>query len=196
MRKSKDQQWLAAMKGLLFALLLALPISLGSARAEEPASGQHFENQEALLAELTRLANEVEKERKYSALLQDKIDILLRRLDALEKIQARQAKQLSSLLPDDSKAKDGAEAGSKAGNQIGNETGNEGKSAEALTPPTTQVPSTQAPSESIRPDEAKPKTEKEMTEDFERFLGMAESMMRRFFGMVQDLRKEFEDSRA
>lgn len=114
---------------------------------------------EALLGEMTRLANELEQQRHFNNLLRDRIDILSHRIEQLEVEQSDSS---------------------------------EGHSALSQPPaPKTLQPDT--PND--KQNESK-STEKALPDEFEQFLDLGEAMMRRFFGVVKEFRKEFEDNRV
>ena len=120
----------------------------------------------AVLNELGKLANNLERQKRFNSILHDQIDILSHRIDQLEEKNREQAEQLSAIL-DSKKERKGTAVTPKAGKQP------------------------QAP------DEAPQAKDKDaLPEDFEQFLDMGEAMIRRFFGVVKEFRREFEENRA
>lgn len=149
---------------------------------------QDVDWRDAMLTELATLANALDKQQKFGSILRDKIDILNHRIDQLEQSNDKQAKRITELT----------EALSEA--QIESQAQLARPSSEAVSPKASAPKSPEAkPKAEIVPDkipETAPNSEEQAPEDFEQFLDMGEAMLRRFFGVVKEFRKEFDDNRV
>ena len=126
------------------------------------------------LRELSALATKLERQRKFNDFLRDRVDILNHRIETLEAANKEQAARLKALAEVPSVAPDAQDAGKQAKSDN--------------TAPETKAPPVEA--------DKKDREAGKMPEDFAQFLDLGEAMMRRFFGVVQEFRKEFEDNRV
>lgn len=143
-----------------------LNLGLSSPTMADEASDPSMIEADMVLGELNHLAEELEKQRKFSRILLKKIDEMQDRIDLLEADNSGQP--LKGNKSDEAakarKASPGDEAERKAGQKD--------RQAE------------------------REQDKQRLPEDFEQFLDMGEAMLRRFFGVVREFRKEFEDNRA
>ncbi len=158
---------------------------------------------EPLLAEMARLATKLQQEQKFNQMLRDRLDILDHRLDELESQNSALTDKLSAL-------EDTARPGAAAQSRPSEATKGEKPAAPAPMELGKNKQQDQMP-ESEREDHAQSKnpttqgkpgsnpgkeSESGLPDNFEDFLDMGEAMMRRFFGVVKEFRKEFDDNRA
>ena len=158
---------------------------------------------EPLLDEMARLATKLEQEQKLNQLLRDRLDILDHRLDELESQNSALTDKLGAL-------EEAARPGAAAQSRPSEATKGEKPAASAPMELGKNKQQDQMP-ESGREDHAQaknPKTqdkpdskpgkesESGLPDNFEEFLDMGEAMMRRFFGVVKEFRKEFDDNRV
>ena len=132
-----------------------------------------------------RLANDLDAQRRLNILLEDRVEYMTQRLDTLEQRSLQQAKRIESLQDALSQASDARPSG-----EVAHEKPSE--QAEMASPKKDVAPE----QESKRPSEPSDEEDEEMASDFERFLDMGEAMMRRFFGVVKEFRKDFDDNRV
>ena len=152
--------------------------------ADEPAakSSDATSWRAPLLAEMGRIANDLDAQRRLNILLEDKVDYMTHRLDTLEQRTLEQAKRIESL-------QDALRRASRAPSSAHDL--DQGPSRQAEKTPDTKGKSP-APSGKNSSD----KEDEEIASDFQRFLDMGEAMMRRFFGVVKEFRKDFDDNRV
>nr|WP_321483958.1 hypothetical protein [uncultured Cohaesibacter sp.] len=152
--------------------------------AEEPAARSSDATfwRAPLLAEMGRIANDLDAQRRLNILLEDKVDYMTHRLDTLEQRTLEQAKRIESL-------QDALRRASRAPSSALDL--DQGPSRQAEKTPDTKGKSP-APSGKNSSD----KEDEEIGSDFQRFLDMGEAMMRRFFGVVKEFRKDFDDNRV
>ncbi|WP_319530711.1 hypothetical protein [uncultured Cohaesibacter sp.] len=183
------------MLGLSFgAVLIAMPV-VGAAEeqaaqpaekmGEAPRVAENDEWRENFLRELSALATKLERQRKFNDFLRDRVDILNHRIETLEAENKDQAARLKALDEARSVALDEKDAGKDTESEIAAPEKNE-----ALAPQDKE------PEEPPTADDKKGREAGKMPEDFAQFLDLGEAMMRRFFGVVQEFRKEFEDNRV
>ena len=158
---------------------------VSSASPEE--QGDESDWRAPLLSEMGRMASDLELQRRLNILLEDKVDYMTHRLDQLEQRNLLQAKRIEILQKALTEAKLG---GALQGKNKAGDTAIS-KQAEKLLTPEHQAPPRKYPEK-----EAEGKAEENEATEFERFLDMGEAMMRRFFGVVQEFRKEFDDNRV
>ena len=150
---------------------------------------------DALLTEPNTLANTLDAQQKFESILRDKLDILSHRIDQLEQSNQEQKERITELLSAQSKP-------SKTSSQVSLPQAPLPQANELDAPIIDATPpeplSEKAAPLSEPPAAQTPKQgDKEQDPvDFEQFLEMGEAMMRRFFGVVQEFRKEFDDNRA
>ena len=133
-----------------------------------------------LLAEMARIANDLDAQRRLNILLEDKVDYMTQRLDTLEQRSLLQAKRIESLQDALRQASEDQSSG-KAAHEKSSEQAEMAPSENDVAPE----------SEGKRPSSPSADEDEEMASDFERFLDMGEAMMRRFFGVVKEFRKGF-----
>ena len=138
-----------------------------------------------LLAEMGRLANDLDAQRRLNILLEDRVEYMTQRLDTLEQRSLQQAKRIESLQDALSQASEARPSGEAAHEKPSEQ-------AEMASPKKDVAPE----QESKSPSEPSDEEDEEMASDFERFLDMGEAMMRRFFGVVKEFRKDFDDNRV
>lgn len=129
---------------------------------------------DTLLAELSQLANQLEKQQQDSALLRLKIEELARRIHGLEQKQAANKSAEDAQRPDE---------------QIPN--------SQAMNQKPKQP---DVPEPSAREDEPSAKqpneAEEDLQQELDKFFDLGESMLRRFFGLVREFRHDFEQNRV
>lgn len=163
--------------GALGSMLAITPSPLsaqeadGTAPGKAPTSSEQTEApaddwREAFLEEMGALANELEEQRHFNNLLRDRIDILTQRIEELES-EAEERDTARAPVPPE---------------------------------PIPDAPVEPDVSEKSSPDaEAggdEETTARSLSDSFEAFLDRGEAMMRRFFGVVNEFRKDFEGNRA
>lgn len=136
-----------AVVGLALCLFVPLSFKVSAMEADSSTTIEA----DMVLSELNHLADELEKQRKFSRILLKKIDEMQGRIDQLEAGISDQ----SSKAPGDETPDNKADKGSEH-----------------------------------------QQDEKSLSDEFEQFLDMGETMLRRFFGVVKEFRKEFEDNQA
>nr|WP_321462371.1 hypothetical protein [uncultured Cohaesibacter sp.] len=140
-----------------------------------------------LLSEMEKLANDLYAQRRLNILLEDKVDYMTGRLDKLEQRSLEQAKRIEALQT----------ALQKAEARL---AGDEDKSAQGgMSDPDHQSEMAQKPAPGAKPDDneqARRDKDAEEMDRFDQFLDMGEAMMRRFFGVVKEFRREFDDNRV
>ena len=153
--------------------------------ASEAATGMAVEEmggREALLNELTAVANALEAQRKANESLNDRFDALNRRMEELEV----RNKEQSALIKTLQISLSGIYAGRDEKNATRVPVRPEGQpEGEAMAPPKPEA-------EGPGPEAG----QEDLPGEFETFLDMGEAMLRRFFGVVKEFRKEFEDNRV
>jgi len=208
--KRQTQQHIDRAAMLLVAGLMVSGMTLPTvAQSASPSGGakpslSHSQQEEQdwrepLLAELARLATALEQEQKFNQLLRNRLDILDHRIDLLEEQNSALTDQLGAMeegprsgeathaLPSDtSRQKGPTDSGPM---ELGKSKQTEqspplGGDAQAKDPVQKQPPKADKSGEGGLPD------------NFEQFLDMGEAMMRRFFGVVKEFRKEFDENRV
>ena len=208
-QEGRDRSGLIGQAALLAGLSISMLTSSAMAQGEDarppgndpapmqrslPAEGQS-DLQGLLLDEMSALANELEEQRRFNAILRDRVDILVHRIAELEELNSQQAARLDDLAeqqemlsrrnfppdaPDVIIPKEGAPhsippaPAAKAPQDLAKKKPSDGSNGSAPAEP----------------------TQEELMAEFERFLDMGEAMMRRFFGVVKEFRKEFDDNRV
>ncbi len=225
-----SQPFSKTFQGVAAALLLlaGTALSVGAARAEgaagaslamekttptaeqtspaiSPAQSAESEWRAPLLAEMERMATDLDLQRRLNILLEDKVDYLTARIDRLEQRTIAQAKRIEALQSLAGKAEqqttapksdDQSVAGSKASEAVPPKVSPpETPSAEAKKAPDAEQ-GTPAPKAHGPDKQAEAERDGKAMDEFERFLDLGEAMMRRFFGVVREFRKDFDDSRA
>ncbi|WP_321448825.1 hypothetical protein [uncultured Cohaesibacter sp.] len=138
-----------------------------------------------LLAEMGRLANDLDAQRRLNILLEDRVEYMTQRLDTLEQRSLQQAERIESL-------QDALRQAFEA--QSSGETAHEEPSDQAEMAPRKKDEALNG--EGKKSSAPSDEEDEEMASDFERFLDMGEAMMRRFFGVVKEFRKDFDDNRV
>lgn len=151
---------------LVFSLLVSMPLIARSAEADRSS----LIEADMVLSELNHLADELEKQRKFSRILLEKIDVMQDRIDQLEARTSDPSKKPPHVIEEHKRPSNDRGEVSK-GETTDKEKEAEGKSDQN-------------------------QSEKSFSDDFDHFLDMGEAMLRRFFGVVKEFRKEFEDNRA
>ncbi|WP_157967781.1 hypothetical protein [Cohaesibacter intestini] len=154
---------------------------------------------EPLLAELARLATALEQEQKFNQLLRNRLDILDHRIDLLEEQNSALSDQLGAM-------EDAPRSGGAAQTQPSDTSKDKGPTASGpmelgKSKQTDQNPPSGGDAQAKDPVEKQPpKADKDdesgLPDNFEQFLDMGEAMMRRFFGVVKEFRKEFDENRV
>lgn len=156
-----ENRWRNGAAALAFCLLAPMPTTAFSAETQKPATI----DADIVLSELNHLSDELEKQRKFSRILLEKIDAMQKRIDELESQSSDPSAKKSPSVADEQK------------------------------PPSSET--SKAPNEGTPDKEIQPEQDgKKLPDEFEQFLDMGEAMLRRFFGVVKEFRKEFEDNRA
>nr|WP_321458428.1 hypothetical protein [uncultured Cohaesibacter sp.] len=151
-----------------------------------------------LLSEMERLATDLDLQRRLNMLLEDKVDYLTRRIDRLEQRTIEQAATIEALKKPDDKAPSQStktekqSSGKKMNIQIIPADEPEKQAENDANP----KPDTDSASKAIEKESQKAERQQQELNEFERFLDMGEAMMRRFFGVVKEFRKEFDDNRV
>ena len=165
--------------GALGSMLAITPSPLSAQEADSTAPGKAPSSseqssapaddwREAFLEEMGALANELEEQRHFNTLLRDRIDILTHRIEELE-CEAEERDTARVPVPPE---------------------------------PIPGAPHEPGVSEKTSPDaDAETGGDEEtatrsLSDSFEAFLDRGEAMMRRFFGVVNEFRKDFEGNRA
>ena len=146
---------------------------------------------EPLLAELAQLATALEKEQKLNQILRDRLDILDYRIDQLEKQNSELKDQIDAM--GEAVRPDAAPYSHPSG---------KADTKENETPPPDPSGDMELEEEQVEPlappsgapDKEAPKDDG-FSDNFEQFLDMGEAMIRRFFGVVKEFRKEFAQNR-
>nr|WP_321526701.1 hypothetical protein [uncultured Cohaesibacter sp.] len=191
--------------GASLAVEKTMPTAGQTSPASSSAQSTESEWRAPLLAEMERMATDLDLQRRLNILLEDKVDYLTARIDRLEQRTIAQAKRIETLQSLAGKAEqqttapksdDQAVVGSKAPEAVPPKVSPpETPSAEAEKSPDvgqgTTSPKAHGPDK-----QAEAERDGKAMDEFERFLDLGEAMMRRFFGVVREFRKDFDDSRA
>ncbi len=225
-----SQPFSKPLQGIATALLLlaGIAFSLGGAKAEgaagaslameksTPTAGQtspasssaqstESEWRAPLLAEMERMATDLDLQRRLNILLEDKVDYLTARIDRLEQRTIAQAKRIEALQSLASKADQQAATPKSEEQAVASSKAPEASEPEVSPPETPSAEVKKSPdagqgTTTPKADGADKQAEAEKDgksmDEFERFLDLGEAMMRRFFGVVREFRKDFDDSRA
>lgn len=191
--------------GASLAMEKTTPTAGRTSPASSSAQSTESEWRAPLLAEMERMATDLDLQRRLNILLEDKVDYLTARIDRLEQRTIAQAKRIETLQSLAGKAEqqttapksdDQAVAGSKAPEAVPPKVSPlETPSAEAKKTPDAER-GTPAPKAEGPDRQAEAERDGKAMDEFERFLDLGEAMMRRFFGVVREFRKDFDDSRA
>ena len=163
--------------GALGSMLAITPSHLsaqeadGTAPGKAPTSSEQSEVpaddwREAFLEEMGALANELEEQRHFNTLLRDRIDILTQRIEELES-EAEERDTARAPVPPEPIPDGPVEPDVSENSSPDAETGGDEETAT-----------------------------RSLSDSFEAFLDRGEAMMRRFFGVVNEFRKDFEGNRA
>ncbi|WP_319498650.1 hypothetical protein [uncultured Cohaesibacter sp.] len=197
--------WAEGAAGASLAMERSTTTLAQASPAISPTQPAESEWRAPLLAEMERMATDLDLQRRLNILLEDKVDYLTARIDRLEQRTIAQAKRIEALQSLASKADQQAATPNSEEQSVASSKAPEASEPEASPPETPSAEARKSPEAGLGttppkaegPDkQAGAEKDGKAMDEFERFLDLGEAMMRRFFGVVREFRKDFDDSRA